>query len=583
MRELKSIILLLIMIIPSLGMGQMNSLLWEISGNGLKTSSYLYGTFHSKDSRAHEFGDSVLTKLGEVETVVVENIDMEDGEQLEALELMMMENTKLADLLNEKDYLFIQEQALDKMGMAGLFYNNMKPVFTTIMAVELNSRQEIPNTVDDFFKEESKRLNKKLIGLETKEEAMSAINSIPLRDQAKMLVDFFRNFDEQILLSDSIIRLYQSQKLDDLYSFYKNQKELPVSFDEELVIERNNKFSDKLVPLINKGSVFCAVGALHLPGKSGLINSLREKGYIVKEVVSQYSNNLTLLDDNNTWYDYSNDSLNLTMSFFDDPYYEVNTMYVSETDSIEMLNYFILDSATQIKYMVSVGKLIDGNIKLDDIIYRLKKNVGWKLVREKSLIYNNIESKEVEFNIAAGLNINYRLSIYDGKLYLCGVAGNKIKIYSNLTDNFYNNISFSEINIGKELELIGTISLIDEITLKGDTVYSKDSEPKINVTIYNPENESVLDGVNVSIGDTIYHNLSFNGFYKIIFHCEGYQEKGFYVDTRNVPLQSETFNYGAEFPYNVHLIKISHNNNEKIKHVISYDNENDYFGIRLID
>ena len=34
---------------------QQKSLMWEISGNGLKAPSYLYGTVHSADSRAFHF------------------------------------------------------------------------------------------------------------------------------------------------------------------------------------------------------------------------------------------------------------------------------------------------------------------------------------------------------------------------------------------------------------------------------------------------------------------------------------------------------------------------------------------------
>ena len=37
-------------------------------------------------------------------------------------------------------------------------------------------------------------------------------------------------------------------------------------------------------PRLEEGNAFIAVGALHLPGKDGLINLLREQGYTVKAV-----------------------------------------------------------------------------------------------------------------------------------------------------------------------------------------------------------------------------------------------------------------------------------------------------------
>jgi uncharacterized protein YbaP (TraB family) len=44
----------------------------EISGNGLKNPSYLFGTMHLKDKRVFDFSDSVLVKLDECPTFAME-------------------------------------------------------------------------------------------------------------------------------------------------------------------------------------------------------------------------------------------------------------------------------------------------------------------------------------------------------------------------------------------------------------------------------------------------------------------------------------------------------------------------------
>ena len=557
-----------------------NTLLWEISGNGLKTSSYLYGTFHSKDSRAHEFGDSVLVKLNQVKTIVVENIDIEKTNSVEALESVMMEEEELENLLNKIDYELVQEEALNRMGMAGLLFNRMKPIFTSIIAVELNSLQEMPYTVDGFFKKESQRLDKKLIGLESVEEAMVALDNIPLKEQAAMLVDFFNNFDEKMLLMDSVIQLYQSQKIDELYSFYKSKEDLPVSFDESLVEERNKQFTERLIPLIEKESIFCAVGALHLPGETGLINSLKKQGYILTPVYSNYSEKKKIIKGDKEWFYYQNDTMSLTMSFKDDPYFSTNKIAVTDKDSVQMSNYFLIDSINHIKYTASVG-ILNQETTLDNIANQLKQNEGWKKVKEKNISYLGKISKELEFNVAPQISITCKVTIESNKIYIISVTGSKSAIHSNLADKFFNNISSFVRDSDISLELIGAIGLIDEITEKGDTVNSSNNESKINVTIYDVETEDVLDRVILARDDTVYHSLPFNGFYKLIFHCEGYQDKGFYVDTRNVSQQSETFNYGAEFPYQLNLIKSLKPQKIKIKDTISFDKEKDYFEIRL--
>jgi uncharacterized protein YbaP (TraB family) len=37
--------------------------------------------------------------------------------------------------------------------------------------------------------------------------------------------------------------------------------------------------ADRAVPLLEKGNVFIAIGALHLPGEEGVVELLRAKGY----------------------------------------------------------------------------------------------------------------------------------------------------------------------------------------------------------------------------------------------------------------------------------------------------------------
>ena len=40
-----------------------HQLLWEISGNGLKKKSYLYGNYHTNDRRVFNLADSVYVAL----------------------------------------------------------------------------------------------------------------------------------------------------------------------------------------------------------------------------------------------------------------------------------------------------------------------------------------------------------------------------------------------------------------------------------------------------------------------------------------------------------------------------------------
>ena len=56
------------------------------------------------------------------------------------------------------------------------------------------------------------------------------------------------------------------------------------TFERELVVKRNHKMVEAALPFLEQGSLAIAVGALHLPGKDGLVELIRAKGYKVTAI-----------------------------------------------------------------------------------------------------------------------------------------------------------------------------------------------------------------------------------------------------------------------------------------------------------
>ena len=54
--------------------------------------------------------------------------------------------------------------------------------------------------------------------------------------------------------------------------------------ERELIEKRNRTMHERAMPLIDGGNAFIAVGALHLPGNTGLVELLRQSGYRVTPV-----------------------------------------------------------------------------------------------------------------------------------------------------------------------------------------------------------------------------------------------------------------------------------------------------------
>jgi len=59
----------------------------------------------------------------------------------------------------------------------------------------------------------------------------------------------------------------------------KNELAALKNFEQALIVKRNKIMSLRAKPIIEKGNMFMAVGALHLPGPDGLVTLLRKAGY----------------------------------------------------------------------------------------------------------------------------------------------------------------------------------------------------------------------------------------------------------------------------------------------------------------
>lgn len=433
-----SLIILLVYTTKQL-VAQENTLLWEIKGKNLKKPSYLYATYHSRDSRAHQFGDSVLVKLSKVNTIVVENTDIKTAASKESLAMCLMKNEKLENLTTKDDFNFIKKNAVKYMGMSGILFNTLKPIFTMVIASEANKRKEMKWIVDDYFKREAIKRGKKLVGLESAKEVMSSLDSITLKEQAKMLVDYFKNKNVYDRQYDSIIELYRSQKLQSLYSFYLKEK-VPEAFNKNLLNERNLKFSKKIIALLKTQPIFCAVGALHLPGETGLIKLLRDNGYTVTPILNKHTPKQLRIKEKRKWFYYGNDSLLCDINFPNNPFFESNK---EDSSIVKTYSYECKDALYKLKYSISIISITDSNLinnpkaLYESIGANLITKNDWIKVKDENIRYNNLDAKEIEFNLASNSNNRLKLVANGRLLYMLSVTGYKDSIYSNVAERFF--------------------------------------------------------------------------------------------------------------------------------------------------
>lgn len=257
-------------------------LLWEISGKGLSESSYLYGTIHVGDERVYSFSPQVEPAFKRTEAFAGELV-LEPSAMFAMMNaLFMPQDTTLKDLLPEEKYKKLQERLNQELGMMALYAERIKPVYLSMLLVQQNTGDTLHaqrEPLDLYFQESARKQGKEVLGLETAEEQLAALDRLPLRRQAEMLYEELENpSPEQD--SDQLIRLYETKNLDSLYQIVSQG--MDADLGAAMLTERNYRMTERLEKLIRQQPTFIGVGAAHLPGPEGLIELLRAKGYTVE-------------------------------------------------------------------------------------------------------------------------------------------------------------------------------------------------------------------------------------------------------------------------------------------------------------
>jgi uncharacterized protein YbaP (TraB family) len=266
------------------------SLLWEISGNGLKKKSYVYGTFHVSEKISYHLSDAFYQHLLEADIVSNES-------NPETWDILFDLALGEANFNQESHQLFSDNilKGADKQKIPGLFAN-MNYFSNMTSGNDGESADYRENTVlDMFIFQTAKKYNKKIVGLENAKESYLALNryektrntdedeteenSEEAEEKRALLAKIIKGKSAYIALKD-FYREKDIVMLDSLSKLTDGPKKHKI-----LILDRNYIMVKSIDSLARQGSLFSAVGAAHLGGKEGVLQLLIDKGYTVKPVL----------------------------------------------------------------------------------------------------------------------------------------------------------------------------------------------------------------------------------------------------------------------------------------------------------
>ncbi|MEI6311527.1 MAG: TraB/GumN family protein [Bacteroidota bacterium] len=280
----KSILLLIVLVLSSSAIFA-QSLLLKISGKNVKDPSYLLGTIHILYQDSVPIFEKAKALLPHCKTYALE-VKMENSLAMLSMvnQMTLPDNKSIQDYLSTEEYISLTQYLNQNAKIPIDFVKKFQPIIIQAF-IEMNTLDNKDSTdalyMDIALQSQAKKKKLKVEGLETMNEQMSSLLSIPLEEQVQALKEFIHA--DSIKLVDLSTSLYMKNDVALLYDYLI--KQMSPTEIQNLLDERNERMLARMIPLLADKPTLVAVGAGHLGGENGLINLLRKKGYKVEDVV----------------------------------------------------------------------------------------------------------------------------------------------------------------------------------------------------------------------------------------------------------------------------------------------------------
>lgn len=302
---LKRLLFIIAIFFPLLANGQSeelsanpsHQLLWKITGKGLTSPSWLYGTIHVKDPRAFELSDQSIEALKNSSVLAMElhpdsvirsvMMDVMRRSDLNNAPSEEVRYKQFSEFLNPSEQELLNTKLLTETGM-GLDQvdPNQPGLFQHLLSPEPVQRVGKSTFLDAWLFRNAKMMGKEVVGLERLEEQTIDQSQVSIADAWRILL---REENPQTAAAsfDRLLDWYRAGDLDNLWKWTQAQWN---KSNREGMARRNETITRRALKLLEEDQpCFIAVGVSHLPGEIGLIESFRTKGYTVEPVTASFS------------------------------------------------------------------------------------------------------------------------------------------------------------------------------------------------------------------------------------------------------------------------------------------------------
>jgi uncharacterized protein YbaP (TraB family) len=261
-------------------------LLFRVQAAGSGGPSWLFGTIHSEDARVLALPELVQQSLGRARAFAMEVVPDADAMAQSTAAMRYHDGQTLSDLLPAELYAE-SISALAERGLPEAVVRSFKPwaVMLLISMPEAKTGQFL----DMKLYQQALSEGLPVVGLESMDEQLAVFERLSLADQVALLRETLAVRADLPDLFSALVDAYIARDLPALTALgnsYLHGADPAVAarFEQLLLHARNERMAERVLPLIERGGYFVAVGALHLPGPGGLLERLRAAGFDVERV-----------------------------------------------------------------------------------------------------------------------------------------------------------------------------------------------------------------------------------------------------------------------------------------------------------
>lgn len=256
------------------------SLLYKISGNGLRQPSYLFGTMHLICAGSFEIAQKIRRTLGRCTAYYME-VDLGSTNEVNTMQQQEVSDQCIADELTAEEKIILDHLLMEQLHLS-LEDAQHLPVMEIVnqMAAKAIRCDEVIVAELELLKIAVDN-GLRTAGMETALEQLEIAKQVFNGKEILLQLQMSDDHDE---LFEKMTNAYHQENLKELAALVTHKRFMSERAYDTLVVKRNQRWAEMIPEIIRAESIFIAVGAGHLPGNQGLLQLLTKQGFSVNPV-----------------------------------------------------------------------------------------------------------------------------------------------------------------------------------------------------------------------------------------------------------------------------------------------------------